>query len=466
MSATVRKTILDNSISVLTEQMEGIRSVSVGVICDVGPKDERPEERGYAHLIEHMVFQGTGDRSAQAIAEMMEIGGGAMGAFTARDYTVYHATVLDEYLPFALDVLGDMISNSVLADEAIDRQRAVILQEMAGHDDPLQVANDLLKANLWPNHPLSNRTAGTEEALRAATRDSLLNFMNRCYVAERIVVAAAGSVDHDSFTAQVWDAFWQIRSGQGSGPARLAPAQFASGSLVARQLDLRQVYFALAWPAPVYASPDRYAWHVLSNLFGGGATSLLFQKLREEKGLAYHIGSQYQAYGSAGALVVEGATLSETLLPTIAGVLIELMRLGAEELDLDRYHHSIQTLISQHLVSGDSAYVRMSRLGLQELYFRKPILSAEVSEQLRALAPDAIQAAARQMLAAGLPSIALVGPVEPDRLEALRTMLSDFGDVRAVGFVADNGLLLSPETLGVSVTGDGSYLAREVCHAS
>ena len=194
MSNQAQRTVLENGIRVLSEHVPGVRSVSVGVAVDVGPKDELPHERGYAHLVEHMLFQGTGDRDARSIAEMMEVGGGAMGAFTARDYTVYHATVLDDYLPFALDVLGDMLGNSVVPEEALQRQRSVILNEIAGREDPVKQVNDLLKASLWPNHPLGFPTAGLQSTIEQATRDSLLDFISQYYVAEKLVLTAAGNV--------------------------------------------------------------------------------------------------------------------------------------------------------------------------------------------------------------------------------------------------------------------------------
>jgi predicted Zn-dependent peptidase len=387
---------------------------------------------------------------------MMEIGGGAMGAFTARDYTVYHATMLDEYLPFALDVLGDMISSSLLAEDAIARQRSVILNELAGHDDPLKQANDVLKANLWPGHPLGYPTAGFESTIQAATRETLVDFMNRHYVADNIIVAAAGNVHHETFAAQVWDAFWKLPSNNGTAIKALSAPVTSAGKLVTAHRDLRQVYFAMAWPAPPYASPDRYAWHILCSLFGGGSTSALFQKLREEKGLAYHIESSYQAYGSMGALVVEGATMPETLVAVIAGVMLELLRLGSQDLDIDRYHHTVQSLVSQHLVSGDSAYVRMSRLGLQELYFNQPVLSEDVASELRAQSPEVVQEVARRLFSAGLPTIALIGPVDDATLKDIEQMLSDFGPVQETEVISDSEVNLSNPTQRVSVASNGS----------
>jgi predicted Zn-dependent peptidase len=439
----VQKTVLENGVRVLSEEMDGVRSVSVGVLVDAGPKDEQASECGYAHLVEHMLFQGTGQRDAEAIAEMMEIGGGAMGAFTAREYTVYHATVLDEYLPFALEVLGDMLCNSVLPEDALDRQRSVILNEIAGHNDPLEQANNVLKNALWPDHPLGAPTFGSENTIRQATRATLLDFVARHYTANRVVLAAAGNVEHNDFAAQVRDNFWQM-SGSDGRPVPVPPrANLAQ--VIAEPRDLPVIYFALAWPAPAYADPMRYAWYMFAALFGGGATSRLYHRLREEQGMVYHIAAQYQAYGSTGALVVEGATLPQTLVPTLASTLIELLKLSDEDINPDVHHRTLQSLISQHLVSGDSPYVRMSRLALQELYFRDIVPSEQVITGLRSQPVEAIQQVARTIFQAGLPTIALVGPISEELLSLVGDMLTDFGESPVLTF-ASQPVLLSTAT--------------------
>lgn len=441
MTDQVSKTSLENGVRVLSERVDGLRSVSVGVLVDVGPKDELPTERGYAHLIEHMLFQGTNGRDARAIAEMIEIGGGGIGAFTASDYTVYHATVLDEYLPFALEVLGDMLCNSTLPQGALECQRAVILQEIAGNDDPVKLVNRLLKRSLWPNHSLGYPTTGLEDTIRGSTRQTLLNFMERHYIARKVVLAAAGNVKHDDFVAQARDNFWQMSDDDGLPP--LSPPTITLGRVIAEPRDLRQVYFAMAWPAPAYASPDRYAWHVFCTLFGGGPSSRLYRRLREERGLVYFISAQYQAYGSAGAVVVRGATTPQTLVPVLAGALLELLQMCQEAVNSDDHHRTVQSLISQHLVSGDSVYVRMSRLALQELYFHQAIASDKVIAGLKGQSPEAIRQAAIETFAAGLPTLALVGPVSEELLNAIGKMLSDFGAPPTLIFAPEDAPALS-----------------------
>jgi predicted Zn-dependent peptidase len=442
----VQKTVLENGIRVLSERIEGARSASIGVLVDVGSKDEANDESGYAHFLEHMLFQGTGERDARAIAEMMEIGGGAIGAFTARDYTVYHATILDDYIPFALEVLGDMLGNSVLPEEAIERQRSVILSEIAGQVDPMRIANNQLKQTFWPQNPLGLPTAGTRESVDQISRASLLDFMHRYYSANRLVLAAAGNVDHQLFVEQARDSFWQMQRRELTAlPPSPAPT---SGTVIAVPRELQQVYFAAAWPAPPYTHPDRYAWHLFSTLFGGGMNSRLYRRLREEMGMVYHIAAEYQAYGSTGALVVEGATGPQTLIPVLANTLIELMQMGEDDFDPDAHHRAVQSLISQHLVSGDSAYVRMSRLALQELYFKQIVSSDAVIDGLMKQSTESVRQIARETADSGLPTIALVGPVSEELLQQVGAMLSDFGGTPLLTY-ASNGRQPAAQTASV-----------------
>ncbi len=427
MSGQIQKTVLENGIRVLSDHVPGVRSVSVGVLINVGSKDEEPHQRGYAHLVEHMLFQGTGLRDAGAIAEMMEIGGGVMGAFTARDYTVYHATVLDEYLTFALEVLGDMLCNSVLPAEALNRQRSVILNEIAGSDSPLEQVNNLLKATLWKDHPLGYPTAGLKSTIQDATRDSLMAFFKKFYVANNIIVTAAGNVDHDDFVAQTRDSFWQLEKVENSAVTEVKPPEANLGTVIVKPRELQQVYFSMAWPAPAYTDPERYAWHVFTSLFGGGVTSRLYRTLREELGIVYHADAQYHAYRDAGTLVVEGATSPETLIPAIASTIIELLKMIEHNINADEHHRAVQSLISQHLISGDSAYVRMSRLALQELYFDGALDSVRVIKGLKLQSLEAIQFIAQKVCEIGLPTISLVGPIDDQLIAQMESMLRDFG---------------------------------------
>ena len=428
MTSTVKKTVLDNGIRVLSENMPGIRSVSVGVLVDVGPKNENEDTHGYAHLVEHMLFQGTGNRDAKEIAQMMAIGGGAIGAFTARDYTVYHATVLDDYLPFALEVLGDMLCNSVIPEGALERQQSVIINEIKSQASPLKRANDLLKMHFWNSHPLGMPTAGTEQSITNATRDSLLKFIAQHYVAENLTIAAAGNVSHDIFVEQVRDSFWDMseRDNSQQDISIEEPIPHLE-KVVIEPTNVDQVYFTLAWPAPEYASENRYAFHLFTSLFGSGPTSRLYRTLREANGWTYYVDAQYHAYQQAGALVVEGATSPATLLPVLLNIMIELNKMTEETIEADVFSQVAQSLISQHFVSGDSAYVRMSRLAMQELYFKAPIHAEDVVTGISAPSIEDVQEVARSVLNSGFPTIILIGAVESTMFNQIKELFASMG---------------------------------------
>ncbi|NDJ51711.1 MAG: insulinase family protein [Chloroflexi bacterium] len=423
----IDKTTLRNGIRVLSEVIPGMRSISVGVLIDAGSKDEADDQRGYAHFLEHMIFQGTGSRDARQIAEMMTIGGGAIGAFTTRDYTVYYATVLDDYLTFALEVLGDMLCNSILPEEGIARQRGVILNELATAYNPIETVNNLLKTSLWPTHPIGYPTIGTAESIEKVTQASLRRFMQTHYLSNQVVVAAAGRVELEDFAAQVEDSFRLMKPGD--LPSKPSTPDTLTGQLIATPFDMQQVYFALAWPAPSYTDDDRYKWHVFSSVIGSGPTSRLYTKLREERGLVYQISSQYQAYGTAGALVIEGATMPQALVPVLANILIELVNLSETLVNLDEHHRVVQSMVSQHYVSGDSTYTRMSRLALQENYFGRVVSSKDISAGIQSVVPDEVQGVAQQICEIGLPTTVLVGPVNAELLHEISSMLADFGDL-------------------------------------
>ena len=408
-TSMVRRSALENGIRVVTEELPGQRSVSIGILVDGGAADETSEEHGLAHLSEHLMFQGTGSRSAAEIARLMDSVAGQVGGFTSRDYTGYFATVLSDYAPHALDLLGDVLLNSAFPLDAVEREKASILSEIDGTKDaPGRRALELLKAKVWAGHPLALPVAGRPETVRGFTREDVIYFVHRNYLPDRIIVAAAGHVDHDDFLAQVRDAFWRC---MGERPSRApSPACFRSG-IVAEAAPLSQAYFAIGLPAAAYGGDSRYAWHVVAQLLGGGISSRLFRRIREERGLVYDIGAEYHAYRDAGLLVVEGSASPANLPEVLALSLEELHRaLGTDpdpvdEEELTRARIQIR---GRHLIAGEDSSTRMSRLATQELYFGRQIPEAQVVAGI-----DGVDAAALRALAGPCePALAVVGPEE------------------------------------------------------
>ncbi|MBL8797652.1 MAG: insulinase family protein [Planctomycetia bacterium] len=413
--AAAQQTVLENGIRVVTEEVSGVRSIAFGVLADVGPRQETPAQSGIAHLIEHLVFQGTGSRSAQQIASLMDLSGGQFGGFTTRDYTCYHATVLDEHRTYALDLLGDLLLNSIFAPGSLEREKEAILHEIAlGRDTPQQRVQDLLKALAWPDHPLGRDIAGRPETVQAITREDLIYFFHRHYTPDRLIVAAAGNLEHDDVAAQVRDAFWRLL---GDGERAEQPAPEQRGGVMLEAAGVSQAYFAVGIPALPYAHPDRYALYIFNQVLGGGVSSRLFRKLREERGLVYHVDADYHAYRDAGMLVVSGSTAPEQLTQVLGMVLLELWRtaLGLEAVDEEELWRAKTQVRRQHLLAAECTATRMSRLAVQQLYFGNPIPAGSILDRIEAVDQAALARLGREQLAVALPrtAVAVVAPAAP-----------------------------------------------------
>lgn len=407
-----RSTVLDNGIRIATRAMPGVRSLSLGVMVDAGPADEGPGQEGLAHLCEHLLFQGTASRSALDIARLMDGAGGQVGGFVTRDYTCYHATVLDDYRYHALDLLGDVLLNSTFPEAAVRRQQETVVCEIeAALDLPAARARALAASRAWGSHPLGRPVAGTPETVRALTREDLIYFAHRCYTPDRIVIAAAGSLDHDDLVAQSRDALWRLM-GEGR-PGRLPPPRWRGG-LEVEENRVTQCYFALGVEAPPFAHRDRYPLHVLAQVLGGGVSSRLFHRLREERALVYDVGAEYSGYRDGGLLTVEGSTRPENLEPVLHLALLELARLatGEDPVRDEELERAVTQLTGRHLIASENSHVRMSRLATQALYFGRHLPDGEVLAAIRGIDPERLGRASRDWLLPGLgrPALAVVGP--------------------------------------------------------
>jgi predicted Zn-dependent peptidase len=428
-SSIYKKTTLENGIRVITESMTGVRSISIGVLVDCGSRDERAEESGLAHLCEHMLFQGTSSRDELRIGRQIDSAGGHVGGFTTRDYTCYHASVLDDYCYHALELLGDVLLNPTFPEESLEREKQTILREIEGnHDVPSYVAHENMKAAAWPNDPLGRPIAGHPDILKRHTREDLIYFMHRNYTPNRIVIAAAGSLDHEDFVAKVRDSFWRMLGDNDPTPS-LKP-QFHPGFHV-QEIASHQAYFSLAVEAFPYVHQNRYTLHVLNQILGGGISSRLFRRLREESGLIYDVHSDYHAYREAGMVVVEGATAPASLTEALEGVLGALHGLAAwsEPVDAEELWRAKTQIKAQHHISSEDVHTRMCRLATQELYFGRSIASGRIVEDIEAVDINSVRRLARSDLGPNLPAICLsvAGPEQPlSERNRQRQILSDF----------------------------------------
>jgi predicted Zn-dependent peptidase len=423
------KTVLDNGIRVVTETIPEMRSVAMGFLVDVGPCDETPDQRGLAHLVEHLMFQGTSSRDAMQIARLMDSSGGQMGAFTAKDYTCYFATVLDDYRTYVLDLMGDILLNSTFPPEKLEREKSAILREIdAGYDAPDEHVHTLLKNFIWKDHPLGQPVAGQPETVKEFTREDVIYFVHQHYQPDRLIVAAAGNVEHDDFVAQVRDAFWRML-GQSLPRVRTEPVYHAGIQI--KHLPVSQAYFSIGLRALPYLHQDRYGLHILNNIIGGGISSRLFRRIREEQGLVYNIGTEYHAYRDGGLLVVEGSTTPECLMSVLALTLVELWQLatGEEPVDDDELWKAKMHIRGHHLIESENTNSCMSRLATQEFYFGQHIPADEILAQIESVDGSKLQQLASDTLVDALSNvtIAIVGPeTEHYSISSVTELLASF----------------------------------------
>ncbi len=405
-----RKTVLDNGVRVVTEKMPGIRSLTIGVLVDAGSKDESAELNGVAHCTEHMLFKGTTQRDATSLARMIDLAGGQLGAFTARDYTCLYAAVLDDYRTYALELFGDILLHSLFDEESLGREKAAILQELeAGEEVPAKLTQEILKQVAWAGHPLGQNIYGQRQSVAQLTRPLLLDFYHNHYRADRIIVSAAGNLDHDDFTAQVYDALWSLPGDAGKPGLGKEPDFQAKVEL--RQRESAHVYFALGAPAPLYTSPDRYSVFVLNAILGAGMSSRLYQGVRDKQGWVYDIGSNYHPYRDGGLLLVEGFTTPENLLPVIEAILDQLISLLSEPVGEEELWRAKEYLRGEILISAEASNTRMSQLATQEFYFGRFLPLEELVEGVRQVSANDILLLADNMFQPGGLTLTALGPL-------------------------------------------------------
>ncbi len=406
-----RKSVLDNGIRVITERMPGVRSLTIGLVLEAGSADETAENNGIAHCIEHMLFKGTRGRDAATLARMIDMAGGQLGAFTARDYTCMYAAVLDDYRTFALDIFGDVLLHSVFEAESLRREQAAIFQELeAGEEQPAKLAQELLKQAAWPDHSLGRNIYGSRASVESLSRTAVLDFYRDYYGSDRLVVSAAGNLEHDDLVAQVNDALWALPKARRPRSEMVGPA--FEGAVVLRQRDSAHVYFALGVPAPVYTASDRYEVFVLNAILGGGMSSRLFHEIRDERGWVYEIGSNYHPYRNGGMLLVEGFTTPQNTLPVLESIVGELIGLVCEPVSEEELWRAKEYLRGEILIGAEASQTRMSQLATQELYFGRFLALEELVEGLRKVQAPQLQEVAGRMFEPGKIAVTALGPFE------------------------------------------------------
>ncbi|MDT8367746.1 MAG: pitrilysin family protein [Longimicrobiales bacterium] len=396
--AEIRTDLLANGITVSTQRVPGVHSVSTGVWVRQGSAHETPGSSGVSHMLEHMVFKGTPTRGPRELALEIEALGGSLDAFTTREYTAYQARVLDRHLGTALDVLADLTLHPLLRDEDLNLEREVVLEEIAAVEDtPDDVVFDLHAERFWPGHPYGRPILGTRETVAAFTGDALRHIHAERYTGRNLIVAAVGNVAHDEFFAEVEARFGEVEAGA-RAPQVTPPARTHSGEDHLER-DTAQSHLVFAAPTVPYAHPDRYPLIMLSQALGGGMSSRLFQRVREELGLAYAIYAFTSFHGEAGVFGVYAGTRPATSAFAAETVRAELSRIARDGLDPTEFAQVREQIQGQLVLSLESTGARLHRLAGHALR-DEPIKSVdEVLDEIRAVSAETIAGVAERFLA-------------------------------------------------------------------
>ena len=403
---TVTMSRLANGMRVVTDRMDSVETVSIGVWVDVGTRHEPAAINGVAHLLEHMAFKGTQRRSALDIAAEIEAVGGHVNAYTSREHTAYYAKVLKADVALAVDILADILQNSIFDANELERERAVILQEIGqAQDTPDDIIYDLFQECAYPDQPMGQPVLGRSEIVKQLDRDSVAGYMHSTYAAPGMLLVAAGNVSHDALVAAAERSFAALTA---HSAAATEPARYVGGDW-REERELEQVHVLLGFPGFAFADRDYYAASILSTALGGGMSSRLFQEIREKRGLVYSIYSFSHSYSDGGLFGIYAGTGEDEASELMPALTAEIRRLeaGLKPAELERARAQLKAGL---LMSLEGTTARCEQQANHMLVFGRPLDPAELVRHIDAVDEDSVIRVARR-LAAAAPTLTALGPI-------------------------------------------------------
>ncbi|MBI2204143.1 MAG: insulinase family protein [Candidatus Rokubacteria bacterium] len=390
MTEGYRKSQLPDGIRVITERMPHVRSVAVGVWVETGSRHEKAGRDGVSHLIEHLVFKGTANRTAEDIARTMDSVGGQMDAFTTKEHTCFYVQVLDEHLPLAAEMLTDILLRPLFNADELEREKSVVLQEIKMVEDtPDDVIHDLFAAQVWRDHPLAKPILGTRDSVNAFCREGVLAHFEEEYTPPRLIIAVAGNVTHDravELFGTGFNGFSRPIAPRHSEPPKLTP----SVDIVHKALE--QVHLVMGFPGLHQAAPERYALFLLNDIVGGSMSSRLFQEVRERQGLVYSIHSGVQAFLDGGTTYVYAATDAQNFSKVLKSILKELRDLKKNGVAADELKRAKDHLKGSLMLSLESTSSRMNRLAKHEMHLGSFLTLDQMIASIDAVRLEDVQA--------------------------------------------------------------------------
>jgi len=404
----IQREVLPNGLTVITEQMQHIRSVSIGIWIKTGSRDEDAHWNGISHFIEHMVFKGTKHRSAEDIARQVDSIGGNMDAFTAKECVCFNVKVLDEHLPIAMDVLSDLVLHPVFDTQDIARERGVILEEIKmDEDSPDYLVHEIFTQNFWKDHPLGKPILGTKETVKRFEREPVLGFYEQRFSPGNLIICAAGNLSHEQFVDLVNQHFQRmkpVKNGFHSPQPTIVPR-----IIMRNKKSLEQVQICVGVPSHPIAHERRHASYILNTVLGGGMSSRLFQNIRERQGLAYSIYSDLNPYRDTGCLSVYAGTSRESAGKVVQSIVSEFHKLKSEKVPEEELRRSKDQLKGSLMLSLESSTARMSNLARQEMYFERFYTMDELLERIESVTAEDLQDLANEFFRSESIAVTVLG---------------------------------------------------------
>jgi predicted Zn-dependent peptidase len=417
----IRECRLANGLTLLTETLPDLRSATLGVWLRQGSRHEPEAISGISHFIEHLVFKGTERRTSLQIAREIDAVGGQMDAFTGKETTCFYVRVLDCHVDLALDLLADIVRHARLDAEDIEKERKVIEEEISMvEDSPEELVFDMLYASRWPDHPLGRPIQGTHDSVAAMRREDLAGFFAHAYVPNQMVISAAGQLDDVAVEKMVRDAFQELP--KGPAPSAGKPPENCGGLILREKAELEQTHLALALGGLPQAHPDRYVMMVLSNVLGGTMSSRLFQKVREERGLAYTVYSSVSSYADQGYHAIYAATRPQSAAELLAVVSEELTALHRDPVPTQELEESKENLKGTIMLNLESSYSRMSSMARKEIAFGHQFSLEDALAGIDAVTSEDLLRLAQETILPHEATLAVVGPAA-----GLKVGLKDMG---------------------------------------
>jgi predicted Zn-dependent peptidase len=405
----LRKSVLSNGLRLITEHVPSARSLALGVWIDAGSRDELPEENGISHFIEHCVFKGTKRRRTHHIAQYLESVGGYLNAFTTKDHTCYYARVLGPHVGRAVHLLADILQHSTFPEREVEKEKQVIIEEMRGaEDDPEDLLHDQFEQQIFGRHPLGQPIIGHEPQVLSFDRGKLHDFVRRHYVAENMVIAAAGAVDHDALRDLCEREFAGVP--HGTAALRRRPRPLRPQHTIVRR-PVQQAHLVMGTLAPGYHDERRHALALLNTVLGEGMSSRLFQRVRERHGYAYNIYSFLSMFNDVSTIGIYAAVEPGRVDRAQALVIRELETLAHELVPTREMNRAKEQIIGTMLLGLESMTNRMSRLGRDELVYGRDVPVEDIVATLRAVDAEAVRSQAKVYLSADVLSARVLLPV-------------------------------------------------------